>query len=158
MCSRITAALLSFLLVTAISSTCVAQKLGEPIEIFNGSLPEKTQIPWTAIGEEPGSDASEIWEVRDEVLVIKAGPRGYLRTQGGYANFVLKLQWRRPPGGKAGRGGILIRMTGDDKIWPKSLEAQLNAGVAGTSGVWGGTPSRARPNGFNSLRTKHWER
>jgi hypothetical protein len=30
---------------------------------------------------------------------------------------------------------VLIRMTGEDKIWPKSLEAQLNAGGAGD--FWG---------------------
>jgi hypothetical protein len=48
---------------------------------------------------------------------------------------VLKLEWRRPPGKKPGRGGVLIRMTGKDKIWPKSLEAQLNAGGAGD--FWG---------------------
>ena len=32
-------------------------------------------------------------------------------------------------------GGVLLRITGKDKIWPKSLEAQINAGDAGD--FWG---------------------
>ncbi len=40
-----------------------------------------------------------------------------------------------PPGKEPGNGGVLIRTTGPDKIWPKSLEAQINAGDAGD--FWG---------------------
>jgi hypothetical protein len=73
--------------------------------------------------------------MRDGVLVLKAGLVGYLRTERDFTDFMLELQWRRPPGQKPGRGGVLIRTTGPDKIWPKSLEAQLNAGAAGD--FWG---------------------
>jgi hypothetical protein len=52
-----------------------------------------------------------------------------------YANFVLKLQWRTAPGKKPASGGVLIRTSGKPKIWPKSLEAQLNAGSEGD--FWG---------------------
>ena len=47
----------------------------------------------------------------------------------------MKLQWRWPPGKKPGKGGVLLRMTGENKIWPKSLEAQINVGDAGD--FWG---------------------
>ena len=40
-----------------------------------------------------------------------------------------------PPGKKPGNGGVLIRTSGKHKIWPKSLEAQLNAGSEGD--FWG---------------------
>jgi hypothetical protein len=60
---------------------------------------------------------------------------GYLYTKKDYGDFVLKLQWRWPAGKKPGNGGVLIRMAGEHRIWPRSLEAQLNAGSAGD--FWG---------------------
>ncbi len=131
---RMIAAIASLIMIST-CTMCFAQKQGKPIDIFNGSLPEKTQVDWKAIGEDGESGAADIWEVDQDVLVIKAGPLGYLRTEKSYKDFVLKLQWRRPADKKPGRGGILVRMTGEDKIWPKSLEAQLNAGDAGD--FWG---------------------
>jgi hypothetical protein len=60
---------------------------------------------------------------------------GYLYTNKAYGDFVLRLQWRRPAGNAPGKGGVLIRMTGAHRIWPKSLEAQLNWPGAGD--FWG---------------------
>jgi hypothetical protein len=71
----------------------------------------------------------------DGVLVCKGTPKGYIYTEKSYANFVLKFQWRTAPGKKPGSGGVLIRTSGKHKIWPKSLEAQLNAGSEGD--FWG---------------------
>ena len=48
---------------------------------------------------------------------------------------MLKLEWRWPTDKEPGKGGVLIHITGENKIWPKSLEAQLNAGDAGD--FWG---------------------
>ncbi len=48
---------------------------------------------------------------------------------------MLKLEWRWPADKEPGKAGVLIRMTGEHKIWPKSLEAQLNAPDAGD--FWG---------------------
>jgi len=72
---------------------------------------------------------------KDDVLICKGTPLGYIYTNRQYTNFVLTLQWRWPPKGKPGRGGVLLRTTGENKIWPKSLEAQINAGDAGD--FWG---------------------
>jgi hypothetical protein len=45
---------------------------------------------------------------------------------------VLRLQWRWDPETKqAGNSGVLLRMVGEDKVWPKSVEAQLESGSAG---------------------------
>ncbi|HSW00783.1 MAG TPA: DUF1080 domain-containing protein, partial [Sedimentisphaerales bacterium] len=56
-------------------------------------------------------------------------------TKSDYGNFVLRLEWRWPSGKEPGKGGVLIRMTGEHGIWPRSLEAQLNADNAGD--FWG---------------------
>jgi hypothetical protein len=77
-----------------------------------------------------------VWSLDDDgVLHCKGSPLGYLYTEKDYANFVLELDWRWPLGKEPGKGGVLIRTTGPDKIWPKSLEAQINVGDAGD--FWG---------------------
>jgi hypothetical protein len=91
--------------------------------------------PWTSFSEVATTAASDVWQFTDGTLVCKGAPKGYIRTKRDFKDFILTLEWRRPPGSESGRGGVLIRMTGVDKIWPKSLEAQLNAGGAGD--FWG---------------------
>jgi hypothetical protein len=91
---------------------------------------------WKSFHAEATTKTGAVWTLGpDGVLICKGIPLGYLYTERDYTNFVLKLQWRWPPSGKAGNGGVLIRTTGPNKIWPKSLEAQLNAGQAGD--FWG---------------------
>ena len=66
-----------------------------------------------------------MWTLDDKgVLHCKGSPLGYLDTEQDYGNFVLELKWRWPAGKVPGKGGVLIRTTGPDKIWPKSLEAR----------------------------------
>lgn len=76
----------------------------------------------------------DVWRVDGDVLICSGNPLGYLYTPQSYRDFSLKLQWRWPQG-KPGKGGVLIRTTGENKIWPKSLEAQINAPDAGD--FWG---------------------
>ena len=86
------------------------------IELFAGPQSATGQASWKAYCEDALADPNSIWELRDGVLVLMAGPRGYVRTKENFKDFRLTLQWRRPSEKKPGRGGILIRMTGDDKI------------------------------------------
>ena len=90
---------------------------------------------WEFYAEKEGTKTSEVWTLRDGVLTCQGTPKGYLYTTKEYQNFVLTLEWRWVPDKKPGNGGALVRMTGAHKIWPKSLEAQINAGQAGD--FWG---------------------
>ncbi len=91
---------------------------------------------WKAFSEDPKAKLGDVWTFAPEgVIQCKGTPKGYLYTEKSYTSFILTLQWRTPPGKKPGNGGVLIRMTGQHKIWPKSLEAQLNAGDEGD--FWG---------------------
>ena len=47
---------------------------------------------------------------------------GYIRTDKAYKNYKLHVEYRWP--GKTGNNGVLVHMTGEDKVWPKSLECQ----------------------------------
>lgn len=90
---------------------------------------------WECFLEKPGVPMSAVWQVEDGVLSCRGAPRGYLYTKKHYGDFTLALEWRWPAGTKPGKGGVLVRMRGDHRIWPTSLEAQLNAGDAGD--FWG---------------------
>lgn len=90
---------------------------------------------WGNFSEKSGTNTADVWTLTNGVLVCRGTPRGYLRFDGPVADFDFRLEWRRPAGTKPGKAGVLIRMTGPDRIWPRSLEAQLNAGQAGD--FWG---------------------
>jgi len=86
---------------------------------------------WLCYHEQPIKNVADVWQIEDGILTCKGVPNGYLYTKKKYTDFSLKLQWRWVPGTEPSRGGVLFRMTGEHKVWPKSLEAQINAGGEG---------------------------
>jgi hypothetical protein len=112
------------------------EKTGTSVPLLTGQSPDGALAGWKSFSEDPKAGTGDVWTLTGEgVLVCKGNPKGYLYTEKSYADFLLTLQWRTPPGKKPGNGGVLVRMTGKHKIWPKSLEAQLNAGDEGD--FWG---------------------
>ena len=90
---------------------------------------------WSYYSSDPDSQRQQVWTEEDGVLVCSGSPLGYLYSNVEFDDFVLTLEWRWPADKEPGKGGVLVRMTGEHKIWPKSLEAQINAGDAGD--FWG---------------------
>jgi hypothetical protein len=113
---------------------------------------------WEWFGPE-GSRRADVWSVgADGAVACKGTPAGYLRTRDGHRSYVLELDWRWPAGtdGNA-NSGVLLRMVGADKVWPKSLEAQLQNGNAGDFWVieqFPCTTDPARTSGRNCKKTK----
>jgi hypothetical protein len=92
--------------------------------------------PWVFFSAEEDAAAADTWTTtEDGVLQSTGSPLGYIKTQDDYDDFTLTFQYRWPEGEDPGKGGVLFRMSGEDKIWPRSLEAQINAGGAGD--FWG---------------------
>jgi len=116
----------------------------------------KTLDAWDCYLADPGANVQDVWSVEDGVLICTGKPLGYLYTKKDYRDFVLRLQWRWPEGKKPGNGGILLRMTGENRIWPMSLEAQLNNGNAGD--FWGlaGYPLTGPEERLNSSEHKQF--
>lgn len=75
-------------------------------------------------------DPTKTWTIADGVITCVGEPRGYIRTNNNFTNFVLTLNWRFEPG-KEGNSGVLLRGQQPDKVWPRSIEAQLQSGSAG---------------------------
>ena len=116
---------------------------------------------WTPILND-GGRAEDVWSVRDGLLICTGKPAGYIRTRPDFTNYVLRVVWRFDPVTKAaGNSGVLLRVIGEDKVWPRSVEAQLQSGAAGDFWNIGEFPMKtddARRNGRNTRRTHTAER
>lgn len=89
-------------------------------------------VGWRSFHETPGTKTIDVWQFDlDGVLICRGTPKGYLYTEKNYQDFIIRFEWRYPAGSSQGKGGVLVRMTGEDLIWPKCLELQLNQGQAG---------------------------
>ena len=118
---------------------------GETIALFNGRDLEGWYIYLDA-----DADPKNVWKVRDGEIRCTGNPTGFLRTKEEYSDFKLALEWRWPE--KPGNSGVLLHMGGDDKIWPKCMEAQLMHKLAGDFVGMGYTfnENKAKKGGFIS--------
>jgi len=127
------------------------------IRIFNG----RDLSGWTACLPD-GAAMDDVWRVEDGILICRGQPIGYLRTTDDFTNYVLRLQWRFDPVTKqAGNSGVLLRMVGEDQVWPRSVEAQLHSGNAGDFWCIGEFPMQTDPQrtrGRNTRKTHFAER
>jgi hypothetical protein len=127
------------------------------IRLFNG----KDLSGWRAVLVDPAVTMEQVWSVREGVLVCKGEPLGYLHTEGAFTNYRLVVEWRWAPGTTVTRdavpnSGVLMRINGEPKGIPRSIEAQLRSGNAGDLyGFWGmkiaGDPKRMRTRSDNPL-------
>jgi hypothetical protein len=101
----------------------------QAVELFNG----KDLTGWTWVSKDPAVKVEDVWSVEDGVLKCKGkpAPAGYIRTEKDYTNYSLKVRWRFS---KPGNSGVLLRVVGEDKVWPKSIECQLQHQNAGD--IW----------------------
>lgn len=103
--------------------THLPDHFGEAMLLFNG----ENLDGWTL-----SSDLlKDTWGVKDSVMTNTGKPVGYIRTTQDFTNYILRLQFRHQ--GK-GNGGVLLRMVGPDKVWPRSIEAQGQYQAAGD--IW----------------------
>jgi hypothetical protein len=129
------------------------------VTLFDGS----SLRGWThVLPDAPGAKMDDTWSIDDGVLICAGQPIGYIRTIDDFGNFVLKLEWRFNPVTKqAGNSGVLLRKDDEDKVWPKSIEAQLLSGSAGDFFNIGEVVMKtdpARTNGRHTKRLRDVER
>jgi hypothetical protein len=98
----------------------------------------------------------DVWSVADGVISCKGSPAGYIYSNEKYQDFVLELDWRwDPETKKGGNSGVLFRQVGDHKVWPKSIEAQLQSRSAGDFWCIGDFPMKTDPERTRGRNTKH---
>jgi hypothetical protein len=95
----------------------------------------------------------DVWKIEGEVLRGSGVPTGYIRTIEDYGDFVLSLEWRWP--GKPGNGGVLLRVLGADRVWPRSVEVELLSGSAGDFWLMEGAPLATPPGHLDAVAANH---
>lgn len=111
------------------------ENYGKAVRLFNGT----DLTGWTF-----SSDAlKNTFAVKDGTMTVTGRPAGYIRTKKDYTNYVVRLQMRHI---KPGNSGLLVRMTGPDKVWPKSIEAQGMSGSMGDIFNIGSFPMKTDPS------------
>jgi putative heme-binding domain-containing protein len=140
---------LADLLALLSSNPRASGKRLEKRALFDG----KDLAGWTFFLEDPQAKMEDVWSVKEGVLHCKGRPIGYIRTTEDFTSFVLTVEWRFDPALGAGNSGVLLRMTGADKVWPRSVESQLNSGDAGD--IWNidAVPMQAEPARTQGRRT-----
>jgi len=108
---------------------------GRAIRLFNG----KDMDGWTFSSDK----LKGTWGVKSGALVNQGRPHGYLRTTADYTNYTLRLQMRHLT---KGNSGVLLRMVGPDKVWPRSIEAQGMRGSMGDIFNIGNFPMKTDPS------------
>jgi len=127
------------------------ERMAEKVALFDGS----DLSSWDChLGG--GGKMDDVWHIEDGVLICKGQPRGYIYSKETFDNFILRLQWRFDPEKGAGNSGVLLRVTGEHKTWPRSIEAQLHSGNAGDFWNIGKVPMqvvKSRTRGRNTKKT-----
>ena len=117
---------LTAMVALAVMSTGCAQKTQlQKTQLFNG----KDLSGWKLHVDDESFDVKDIWSVKDGVVHCKGKPNGYMRTIETYSNYELHVEWRWTA--QPTNSGVLLHSSGEDKVWPRCIEAQLKAGNAG---------------------------
>lgn len=103
----------------------------------------------------PGAKEDEAtFTVTDGVMSCTGTPVGYIATTEEFESFELELEWRFDPGKGPGNSGVLLRVDGNDQVWPRSIEAQLHSGNAGDIWNIGEVPMRTDDARREGRRTR----
>lgn len=105
----------------------------KPIDLFNG----KDLSNWTYDIWVEGTEPAELYRVEDGVIKNAGNPIAVMRTKQTYKDYEIEVQWRWP--NKGGNSGLLLHASKprERRIWPKSLEVQLQSKEAGDFWVIG---------------------
>jgi hypothetical protein len=125
---RLLAVCLAGFVVVALQTPAPADEGFRPL--FNG----KDLSGWSGFMKGGSADPANTFRAEGGILKVTGKPNGYLATKDAHGDYVLRLKWRWAPGSKGGNSGVLLHVVGEDKVWPKSIEAQLKAGDAGD--IW----------------------
>lgn len=105
----------------------------EPIDLFNGE--DLSNWTYDILADDP--DPASLYRVEDGIIKNAGRPAAVMRTKQTYKDYEIEVQWRWPD--KGGNSGLLLHSSKprERRIWPKSIECQLQSGQAGDFWVIG---------------------
>ncbi len=129
----------ALLLLAAAAFTCAQApdipKHGRAVVLFDGKDLGQfdTFLPSTGLNADPG----KVFTVENRVIHISGREMGYIITKQEFKNYYLRAEFKWGEGtfgvreGQARDSGILYNIQGPNKVWPRSIEFQINEGCTG---------------------------
>ena len=114
----------------ALPTATVASQGRAPKSLFNGKDLSGWHVDVPAI--DSNARVRNPFVVRNGMLVSLGEPQGHLITDSSYRNYRLEVEYRFP--GKPGNAGVLVHASTPRalyKMFPKSIEVQMESGNAG---------------------------
>ena len=118
------------IVLVAVPVATAASQSGAPKSLFNGKDLSGWHVDVPAIDSNPRTRNPFI--VRNGMLVSLGEPQGHLITDSTFRNYRLEVEYRFP--GKPGNAGVLVHASTPRalyKMFPKSIEVQMESGNAG---------------------------
>ncbi len=145
-----------------------AVRADDPVRLFNGQDLKGwyTYIPHKD-GSEPRQDPRQVFRVEDGLIHVSGEEFGCLTTEQEFENYrlLVEFKWgekRYPPRENAKRdSGILLHVVGPDKVWPRSIECQIQEGDCGDFWMVDGTELTVRGErhkGGRAIKTQDGEK
>ena len=106
-----------------------------PVVLFDGS--GLSQFDTFIRGRGLNSDPEHVFKVEDGVIHVSGREMGYIVTKQSFHRFYLRADFKWGEGtfieraGQARDSGILFNIQGEQKVWPQSLEFQIQEGQTG---------------------------
>jgi hypothetical protein len=116
---------LPFILLASLMPLLSSCHSSSTVELFNG----KDLSDWVVYTESGDVEPSSLFRAEDGMIYNAGVPNGYLRTKEIYGNFKLHLEWRWVD--QPVNSGVLLHVQEPDRLWPLSVECQLQHGNAG---------------------------
>jgi hypothetical protein len=110
-------------------------KHGPAVILFDGKDLNQFDkfIKSTGLNADPG----QVFTVDKGLIHVSGKEFGYIVTKQEYRNYYLRAEFKwgegtfAPRAGQARDSGILYNIQGPDKVWPRSVEFQINEGCTG---------------------------
>ena len=108
---------------------------GRAIVLFDGKDLSQFNTFITSTGL--NADPNHVFTVENGVVHVSGTEFGYFITKQEYKNYYLRAEFKwgggtfQPRQGQARDSGILYNIQGPDKVWPRSVEFQINEGCTG---------------------------
>jgi len=128
--SVIAVAFLTATLASALNTSIASTQPRSPRSLFNGKNLSGWHVDVPTLDSNPRGRNPFI--VRNGMLVSLGEPQGHLITDSSYRDYRLEVDYRFP--GKPGNAGVLVHASTPRalyKMFPKSIEVQMESGNAG---------------------------
>jgi hypothetical protein len=128
----------ALLCCTVFALTAFSQKIPKhksAIVLFDGSSLDNFDSFLKTKGL--NSDPDHVFKVENGLLHISGTEMGYVITKQSFHDYYLRAEFKWGEGtfgerkGMARDSGILYNVQGDQKVWPRSIEFQINEGCTG---------------------------